>query len=209
MLDAFSNKGATVALALAVFGSLQLRGAGIFVEGRDGELSADYQSPTVFELTEGSFVLSGILQGNGDEQNFFTLSVSEGYEITEFNILSYFSEGFQNSSFLGVQPGPTLSDSPAIISNEANQIPINFVLFSEALIDSPFPLLTTLNVGDPIGGSPTLGEGNYAFWLNETAAGSEWELEFVVEPVPEPSSVLLIALACNIAFFRRKRLGNS
>jgi len=121
------------------------------------------------------------------------------------SLISYFSEGAQNSSFLGLQPGATLSNSPAEISDEANRIPINFVLFSEALIDSSFPLLATLNVGDPIGGGETLGEGSYAFWLNETAAGSEWEFEFVVEPVPEPSSVCLLALASSLSFLRRKR----
>ena len=210
MLNGLKDKVVTAFLTLTVFDSGLLQGAGLFFEGVDGGLSQDYSAPTEFDLTEGEFTIIGTLAGalpdGGSEQKFFTLNVSEGYEITELNVLSYFSDRLDNSSFLGLQPGATLSHSPAFITNEANQIPINHILFSRALTNPMDPVLTTLNVGNPIGGRDTLGAGNYAFWLNETTQGSEWSLQFVVAAVPEPSSVFLLALASSLIFFKRKRM---
>ena len=210
MLNEFKNRVVAASFALTFFGSGLLHGAGVFIEGANGFLSQDYLAPTEFNLTEGEFLIAGALEGGlaggGSEQKFFTLNVQEGYEITELNVLSYFSDRPDNSSFLGLQPGSTLSNSPAFIADESNQVPINNILFSNALVDADFSVLSILNVGDPIGGGDTLGTGNYAFWLNETTEGSEWELQFVVEAVPEPSSVSLLALASSFILLRRKRI---
>jgi len=120
----------------------------------------------------GSNQISGTLSGGGFDQDFFTLTVVQGFAITDFNVLSYFSNDPMNGSFLGLQPGSTLSVAPSVLQTNS-QIPINYLLFSNALVgdnDEP-PLLNRLTTGNPLGGVSALREGSYAFWLNETADG--------------------------------------
>jgi len=206
MADFLKNPMRAMVVSVLITTVYQTKGALMHIEEVNGELSDDYQNPTVFNLTEGSNQISGTLLGSGFDQDFFTLNVAAGLEITEFNIISYFSNTANNGSFVGVQPGSTLSHSPAEIQAD-DQIAINFLLFSSALVDDTDdpPILSRLTVGNPLGGVDTLTEGSYAFWLNETGDGSEWTLEFVVESVPEPSTISFLTLCSAVFLMCRKR----
>jgi len=167
----------------------------------------DWQTPEPVMVQEGSNPLSGTLEQDGFCPDYYTLIVPEGLHITELNVLAYETVPGNNGSFLGIQPGQTLTVSPFFLENPpvgSSPIPINNILINDSQIGMG-GLLGTLTVGAPLNGTPTLGAGNYALWLNETSTGAIYEIDFVATPVPEPSVPTLLILAASLARFRRRR----
>jgi hypothetical protein len=63
-----------------------------------------------------------------------------------------------------------------------------------------------ITFGAPYHDAPALGQGSYAFWINETGPRSGYSLEFNVSAIPEPSPIILSSLvALPILFLRRRR----
>ena len=192
-------------------GSVPLTATTVFYdEAIDGDLSGDWQNPTSLVLDSGSLTINASLSGLTRDRDIFTISVLPGVTLTEVNILSYVDPRTPtiptaNISFLGLQPGSQLSQDPTILLDPVSPMadPINFVLFGQGNIGASFPLINSLVVGAPLRGLNPLPAGDYTFILNETGDPAEFSIEFV--GVPEPSSVILLALGmCSLV--RRKRL---
>ena len=69
-------------------------------------------------------------------------------------------------------------------------------------------LLNILDQGPEYAGTGfdgPLGPGTYTFWIQEGSDQIGYTIDFVVTPVPEPGSALLIALTAGGLLMRRRR----
>lgn len=183
----------------------------IYQESVQGDFSDDYLNPNFLVLGAGDNVISGSLLGGSADMDLFTLTVPAGFEVTALRVTAFV--GGINGSFMGAQPFPILSEDPVQYIRFGNgEIftvdPINYVLFGEGDAATTRDVLPQLIVGAPISGDfqdPKLSAGDYAFWLNETRAGSTYTLTFEVTPVPEPSTALFGLVGLVGSLFRRVR----
>lgn len=180
--------------------------ATIYDESLNGDLSDNYLAPTSIVLGEGSNLLIGQLNGGTSDLDLFTITVPAEMFLTSIRVMSY--SGGVLASFMGVQPGPVLYASPFDYiragMGEPVMVPdINYVLFGgEDVLDNT-NLMTQLVVGLPLGGQNPLPAGQYAFWLNETRAMSNYTLAFQV--VPEPGAAVVLLMSAGLLLRRRVR----
>lgn len=175
-------------------------GAAVFVydESILGDLGDDYLNPHVFTPGAGTSSLTGEVV-NGD-RDLFTIDIAPGLQLKSILLLSYTSAP-DNISYLLAQPGATLAAPP---SNQ-NPYPggaIGYVGFGEWAEGRE--LLRFLTAGPPFDYATTLGTGSYAFWVNETAASSDYSFQFSVVPVPEPDTLMIFLTTIPLLFRRNK-----
>ncbi len=155
-----------------------------------GDLSGNLAAPTSLSFGIGANTIIGQIGANGNngatngnDADYFTFSLSSGVSIDSIVIDSHSGTG---PSFLGYRAGTSFSGQ-AIGDID------NFVLFQSTSGD----ILPSL-----AGGS--LGAGDYAFWIQETAAGPvNYQITF--NTVPEPSTALLTFLGMGLFLLRRPR----
>ncbi|MGJ8725443.1 MAG: PEP-CTERM sorting domain-containing protein [Roseibacillus sp.] len=175
-----------------------------YSEATSGDLSDDYLKPTVLVIGDGSNVLEGTLLGNTSDLDMFRLVVPAGLEITGIRVLSF--SGGKDASYLLMMPGDQLSSPPSNSFSDA----IGYTGISEGSVTSggnilPVITLPGLTGLPPFFGVSTLQEGNYAGWLNETGAASNYILDFEAQAVPEPSAFTLLAIISSGMLFTRNR----
>ena len=183
------------ALCLLWAGSQVLYGAVLWNEAVDGELPGEFASPQVVAATFGELTVTGTIGRNGNsgatdgsDADYLAIMVPEGLEIISLSVEGYSSiEGNPGGgSFLGYRAassfeGQGFSDIDG------------WVIFSDEFPD----LLPALE-------QSSLGEGNHAFWIQETNPSIvEYSLSFQV--VPEPSHGLLVGLASLLILGLRRR----
>jgi hypothetical protein len=170
-------------------------------ESTSGDISNDWQSPDVLVLEpQSNFVSGTVSSGDAD---LFTLNVPAGLVIIEAHVAfySFFIPG--NLTFIGFQDGSTLLQDPALFTADSSS-EISFMLFGQA--DQGREILGSFS-SSPNSSSGTLGEGSYAFWINEVEPQpASYAFEFVTDfaPAPEPGVLAFLALA-PVAFLRRRR----
>ena len=181
-------------------------------EAIDGDLSNDYTDPTELVVAAGDNFLRGTLTGGTQDLDLFRLVVPADLEVT--GIILVEADGGGAGSFFLLQPGDQLSAPP---SNEFNTgvNPIGFSILSPAAMAEGSDILPTILLPGipslpPFFGQETLDEGNYAGWLNETGAPSEYVLNFQTRAVavPEPSVGLLFLPAIALLVGQRRRSGS-
>jgi len=187
------------ALAATVVAAPLAMGGVFFDEDVDGDLSNDRFNPTVFNLGAGasSFIMDVIDsdQPQGD-LDYFTVVIGDGLSIDSIVLAESFNPGggFDNVAFIALQIGPIVTVDPA----SPNPAPLaGFVIGSPNLIGTN--ILPTL-AGDF---GPTLGSGEYAFWVQQTGESlTRLRLDFNVVPAPGAMAVLGLA---GLAGVRRRR----
>jgi len=173
------------------------------IEATDGDLSDDYLAPTIINITLGDNILEGGLDGGTTDLDLFRLSVPRGLEISAI-ILEAASGGGGGGSFLGLQPGSTLSSAPS--NNFADFIGYGLIPASSVGTDYlPVITLPAISTLPPFYGAESLEAGDYAGWLNETGDSSTYRLNFVATQVPEPSSISLLTVSCLYLVCRKRR----
>ncbi len=155
-----------------------------------GDLSDDRFNPTLFELIPGDNYLYGILAGFDREgvldRDYFTISVPEGYLFSAMILDAYFSK--DAAAFVGIQPGSVFPDDPASVSGDDL---LGWTLFGAG--QQGQDILAEIGRGGR-GFTPPLPAGSYTFWAQQFGDYTEWVVHFTVVPVPEPASVLSLAL---------------
>jgi hypothetical protein len=180
-----------------------------WTETLHGDLSGLGSTPTFINFTPGSNLIEGSMGWNGStlDADIWTFTIAAGYELTGINLVSYSGANPvpPNGHFMALAAGNTINTSSAAshLSNGlwTEELDINGDTFTDL-----FDILETTT--PPFGGTGFTGAlqaGNYTFWVQE---GSNFVgtycIDFVVTPVPEPGSALLLGAA---AFFglRRRR----
>jgi len=183
----------------------------------DGELSGDGNAPTSIFFDEGSNLIEGTISGvdgTATDADVWTFTIAAGYYLAGINLLTYSDNGFGAplgtiSSFMAIADAQTINmaDPSLHLSNG---------LWNEQSPDGGSTtftdMLAILEAGPEFGGKGfigPLGEGNYTFWVQETASPGvslniSYCIEFLVTPVPEPGSALFLGLA-GMLMLRRKR----
>ena len=183
-----------------------LSAAVLYDESIAGDISNDHTDPLPLSLGLGENIISGTLT-SGSDRDLFTLTVPTGLSITDLRVLAFSGGG--NASFLFAVPGARLRDSPdAYIALQNDLIGLLQLQRLAQLAVSPgtvgeTTLLETFLTGQPFNGVNELGEGDYAFWFNETGPDSAYSLAFTV--VPEPSTAVLLLSATTLIIRRRRK----
>ena len=186
---------AVTVLCLLWAGGQGARGAVLWNEAEDGDLPGEFSSPQVVVATLGELTVSGTIGRNGNsgatdgsDADYLTIMLPEGLEIVSVSVQGYFStEGNPGGgSFLGYRAASSFAGKGFSDID-------GWVIFSDDFPD----LLPALE-------QPFLGEGDHAFWIQETNPSIvEYSLSFQV--VPEPSLGLLAGFAVLLILGRRKR----
>jgi hypothetical protein len=196
---------AGIALVLAMFSNAH--GVTVYSESVNGDLSNNGLNPTVLTLGVGSNEIlgsTGQLAGVSD-RDYFTFTVPSNLKVTQIiEEAGTQAGGGQSLGFFAVQSGTqvTLPTNTATAAGLLGWIHYG-------------PTATDINIlpamGIPANGSsgfiPPLGPGSYAFWLQDTSAGTfNYGLNVVLAPIPEPSAgALIITGFFALCWFFRRR----
>ncbi len=194
-------QNAAALVAVAFVGSIASAGGLIIWDDAvDGDLSDDRFNPNVFVLGNG---VSGIISetrfsnfpDEGGDRDYFTVVIGAGQTLTAI-MLSEASNplgGFDAAGFIGLQFGPIVTVDP----NAPNPAPLaGWLITFENLVGTDL-------LGDLSGGLSSLGEGEYAFWVQQTGEDlTRIRLDFHV--VPAPGAMALLGLGGLVGVRRRR-----
>lgn len=187
--------------AVALVGSIASAGGlVIWDDAVDGDLSDDRFNPNVFVLGNGvSSVISETVFSNfpdeGGDRDYFTVVIGAGQSLTSI-ILSEASNpngGFDAAGFIALQFGPIVTVDPAA----PNPAPLaGWLITFESLVGTDV-------LSDLSGGFSSLGEGEYAFWVQQTGEDlTRIRMDFHV--VPAPGAMALLGLGGLVGVRRRR-----
>lgn len=208
---AYSHKLVVVAGLIIALVVSRAQGAILWNEAVDGDLSGNQSAPNAFTLLPGTNAIIGSLRTSSstDNQDWIALTVPSGMQLGAVVLKSYVSTDQQG--FTGVQAGTNFVgsvNSPGSYLGYAHfgtgaqngALPATNLVGVDIL---PIMGNTTLAVGSQ-GFTPPLGSGTYTFLIQQTgSAATSYEFDYVV--IPEPATVLLVALGCGVIFLRRQR----
>jgi hypothetical protein len=182
--------------------------ATIYDEAVSGDLSGSGLTPTSLSVSAGSnqvFGTTGRDAVTGVDRDYFTISVPSGYQFVSLIELPGTSV-VGSLSFLGIQSGSQVT--VATNAPDATGL-LGWTHFNAAGINTDLLPAIGVPVAGSTGFTPPLGAGAYAFWIQDTGAGSSsYGFDIVIAPVPEPGTaagVLLGLIALGVA--RARRLG--
>lgn len=200
-------KRTTLALAILILFSLNSTGLAtvVFDENVSGDASTAAAAPTSISVGLGeNTIIGSVINSNNatvGDRDFFTFTIQPGQLLTGIfqNSFSPTNRGFHaiNAGSTGIAPsGPGAGDTSQFLGS--------------AHLD-PFPADLNLlpDLGTPLAGigfTGPLGAGDYTYVVQQTSnLVSSYSLSFVVEAVPEPSSLVLSGILFGIAGLRRTR----
>ena len=195
------NPGAVAALALvgltipATFASADV----VWNEGVSGDLSSVPGAPTPLVLALGSNSVVGTA-GTGDTQDWVTVTVPQGFQITSLVHAAYVSADPQG--FMGVQAGASFVGNPFAAGSY-----MGFAHFGFAAVNGAFPATNTVGsdmlalMANPAvapgstGFTTPLGPGTYTFLFQQLSGTTQYQFDFVVTPAPSAAAVVGLGLA--------------
>ncbi len=179
-------------------------------ESSNGNLSADQDFPSAFTLSNGVNSLIGSVQGGGDFQDWVAVTIPTGFQLTAYTNSVYVSA--DPVSFTGFQAGPTFVGSPFSASSH-----LGYMHFGTNVANGTYPLMNVVGINLlPIMADPNaapfaqgftvpLGPGDYTFLIMQLGALTNYQFDFTVVAVPEPSSLLLGGLAAAVGMARWRK----
>ena len=185
------------ALMLLLLAAPGAHAAVIYNEAINGDFSGDRFNPTALSVAFGS---NQILATTGDsELDFYTIHLDANEQLSQIIVNAYSG---QDLMFIGVTTGTTFTVDPDMpdpsgLLGWAHYGP------NEVGIDI-LPMM-----GEGVFGSqiftPPLPPGDYSFWMNQFNEPQNYTLDFVVTPVPEPTTMAALGLGVAAVLRRRRR----
>lgn len=172
------------------------------------DLSDDGNAPTFLTFSDGHNIVEGSMGWNGVtlDADIWTFTVAAGYEVSEINLVTYNGSNptFPNGHFMALASGSTINTTDATnhLSNGLwrEELDIN--------LNTKTDLLAILQAGPEFGGigfTGNLQAGTYTFWVQDTTDFvNQYCIDFVITPVPEPGSALLMGAASFLCLRRRR-----
>jgi MYXO-CTERM domain-containing protein len=173
-------------------------------EAIDGDLSGDYQNPTVLTPKGvNNHVIFTTVGANPDQdREYFTFTIDEGYELSALILDVFDTDPDTNLGFLGVAEGTPFPTSPTDPDVTAL---LGYHHVGVADVGNDILQLMGAGLGAQ-GFSGPLGAGTYSYWAQETGPSTDdWDLNFIITPVPSPGALALLGIAGIISGRRRRR----
>jgi hypothetical protein len=182
----------------------------IYDESVSGDLSDNQAAPNNFVLSTGTNSVIGNV-GNGNTQDWVHVNVPTGDTLTTYVLASYVSADAQG--FTGFQVGSTFVGSPFSAGSYTG-----YAHYGTGATNPSTPLsnvgtnlLPTMSqngtgqaAAGATGFTPPLGSGDYTFLIQQLGGSTNYQFDFDVTPVPEPTSLCLLGMAGMFALRRRK-----
>jgi hypothetical protein len=161
-------------------------------EAIDGDLSGDYQNPTVVELVPGVNTLRATSGSTTAlDVEYFRIDLEAGWQLDAI-ILRDFVSTFDSVAFIGVQEGSSFTFPASEAFNRSDELLgwAHFGPFEDDDFDAIGKnFLPQMGMNGPIGFSGPLTGPSYTFWSQQQGQPITYELEFVVSAVPEPATL--------------------
>ncbi len=193
----FLRTALAAAACAALFSAPQAKAATIWNEAVNGDLSNTQASPTTLTLALGTNAVIGTV-GTGDSQDWLTLNVPHGFQLSQIILASYSSTDAQG--FTGVQSGAVFTGS----SNSAGSY-LGYAHFGTGATNPStptnligadlLPIMATAPSAQDF--TAPLNSGSYSFLIQQLGAPTSYEFDYVLTAAaaPEPTSLALVSLA--------------
>lgn len=181
-------------------------------EANDGDLSDTQGSPNSFSLVTGANRVLGNVNGSNDFQDWLTLTVPAGFELTGVTLAAYNSADGQG--FTGVQSGSTFAGDPFTAGSY-----LGYAHYGTSAQNGSLPTANLVGanllpiMGDNVNASPgsqgftpPLPAGSYSFVIQQLGATTAYTFDYTITPVPEPRAQAAIALLCGAWLVIRRRM---
>jgi hypothetical protein len=187
----------------------------IWNSATNGALSENPAVPTAFTLSPGTNSIISVVGGGSGEtginQNWVNVTVPAGFDLSNYVLAAYSSTDAQG--FTGFQAGTSFAGGESAVNTTASYLgythygtgATNGTLPPTNLVgDDLLPLMANPSLSPGATGfTPPVPAGSYTFLIQQLGATTNYQFDFDVAAVPEPSSLGLIALAPLI--MRRRR----
>ncbi|MGE3240253.1 MAG: hypothetical protein AB7I57_04240 [Pirellulales bacterium] len=174
------------------------RAAVLYDEGGSGDLSGDYAHPAVVNLLPGSNVLiaSTGVSDNVADLEYVNVNTPGGYRLSALTLLEY--KGRDSTAFIGLQAGSAFTFDANDAFNHINDLLGWSHIGPGAGLDAGSDLLPAIGQGGQ-GFAPPLTGSSYTFWIQQTGMVMDYQLDFVLTPIPEPATSCFVLAAAAIA----------
>jgi hypothetical protein len=164
----------------------------VWDESVNGDVSNVPTAPTSINVSIGTNSLVATMPGT--DLDFITFTVPAGAVLS--GIYNPVYDSLDQVSFIAIGPGSSL---PAGVLTDDPTGLLGYTHFGPGAFDPGENLLLDMSV--PQSGVPgfttPLPAGPYSFWLQqESVVDESYQIEFVVDAVPEPASVVLVVVGC-------------
>jgi hypothetical protein len=203
-----SQKILVLVMAAIVLPAVRTKATVLWNESVNGDLSNVQSAPNMFTLSSGVNAVIGSV-GTGDTQDWLTLTVPAGFQLSSVVLASYQSTDLQG--FTGFAAGSTFAGNLNVPGSY-----LGYAHFGTAAGNGSLPVANLVGVdilpimanplADPgsLGFTDPLQAGSYAFLIQQLGATTSYEFDYDVTAVPEPSTLALAGLAGGVFFLYRR-----
>lgn len=144
-----------------------------YKESSQGDLSSEHLAPSALTFAQGENIIAGTTQ-SGD-RDYFWFTVPANTLLSKVILSKYVSA--DAIAFAAIQKGQVITEDP---SNADAAKLLGWLHMGAAHVNKN---ILTLMGGEAsaIGFTPPLGPGDYAFWVQQTGATTDYELKFTLE----------------------------
>ncbi|HEY4329132.1 MAG TPA: hypothetical protein VGN88_05300 [Phycisphaerae bacterium] len=200
-----------MALVFAISGSAAW-GSTLYSETASGDLSNSQSAPTSVTAVVGTNSISGTV-GNADSQDWITITVPAGAQLSSFILSSYASADSQG--FMGVQAGSSFLGDPFAAGSYLGYVHYGSLAQNGALAPTNLvgadllPLMgnTSLAAGST-GFTTPLGAGQYTFLIQQLGSATTYQFDVGVTAVaaPEVTTLGMLGVGATALLLKRRRI---